>query len=47
MQQFRMIKDRDINVLMTADIELISWKEYFDELMNVENEKERKMDGGQ
>lgn len=46
-QQFRMIKDRDINVLMTADIELISWKEYFEELMNVENEKQRKMDGGQ
>lgn len=43
-QQFRMIKDRDI---MTADIELISWKEYFEELMNVENEKQRKMDGGQ
>lgn len=46
-QQFRMIKDRDINVLMTAVIELISWKEYFEELMNVENEKQRKMDGGQ
>lgn len=40
-----MIKDRDINVLMTADIELISWKEYFEELMNVENEKERKSRG--
>lgn len=37
----------ETNVLMSEDIELISWKEYFEDLMNVENKKERKMDGGQ
>ena len=38
-----MIKDRDGNVLTSEDIVLRTWKEYFKELMNEENERERRV----
>lgn len=41
-----MVSDRDHNVLTNEESVLRKWKEYSEELMNDENEKERRMDGG-
>ncbi|KAE8288333.1 hypothetical protein D5F01_LYC12200 [Larimichthys crocea] len=41
-QQSRMIKDRDGSVLTGASSVMGRWKEYFEELMNEENERERR-----
>lgn len=38
--------NRDGNVLTNGEHVLRRWKEYSEELMNDENEKERRMDGG-
>lgn len=40
MQQVRVIKDRDGSVLTGASSVMGRWKEYFEELMNEENERE-------
>lgn len=40
----RVIKDKDGKVLMSEEFGE-KWKEYFDELMNVENERRRRRDG--
>ena len=37
MQQVRMIKDRDRNILTGGKSILGGWKEYFEELINEEN----------
>uniref|UniRef100_A0A0F8C8D5 Craniofacial development protein 2 n=1 Tax=Larimichthys crocea TaxID=215358 RepID=A0A0F8C8D5_LARCR len=39
-QQSRMIKDREGSVLISASSVMGRWKEYFEELMNEENERE-------
>ncbi|TRY54572.1 hypothetical protein DNTS_001573 [Danionella cerebrum] len=41
-QQIRVIKDRDGKVLTSEESVLRRWKEYFEELMNEENERERR-----
>ncbi|KAK3543633.1 hypothetical protein QTP70_025994 [Hemibagrus guttatus] len=41
-QQVRVIKDRDGRVLTSEESEQRRWKEYFEELMNEENEREKK-----
>ena len=41
-QHSRMIKDRDGSVLTGASSVMGRWKEYFEELMNEENERERR-----
>uniref|UniRef100_A0A3B3ILM2 Endonuclease/exonuclease/phosphatase domain-containing protein n=1 Tax=Oryzias latipes TaxID=8090 RepID=A0A3B3ILM2_ORYLA len=41
-QQVRVIKDRDGKVLTTQESVQKRWKEYFEELMNVENDRERR-----
>ena len=43
-QQVRVIKDRDGNVLTGASSVMGRWKEYFEELMNEENERERRVE---
>ncbi|KAK3555889.1 hypothetical protein QTP86_029801, partial [Hemibagrus guttatus] len=44
-QQVRVIKDRDGRVLTSEDSVQRRWKEYFEELMNEENEKEKRVEG--
>uniref|UniRef100_A0AAR2JL50 ribonuclease H n=1 Tax=Pygocentrus nattereri TaxID=42514 RepID=A0AAR2JL50_PYGNA len=46
-QQVRLIKDREGNVLVSVERVLSRWKEYFEELMNEENERERRTTGGE
>ncbi|KAK3543257.1 hypothetical protein QTP70_014086 [Hemibagrus guttatus] len=41
-QQVRVIKDRDGRVLTSEESVQRRWKEYFEELMNEENEREKK-----
>ncbi|KAK2910488.1 hypothetical protein Q8A73_008203 [Channa argus] len=43
-QQVRVIKDKDGNVLTGARSVMGRWKEYFEELMNEENERERRVE---
>ena len=43
-QHIRVIKDEDGNVLTSEESVLRRWKEYFEELMNEENERERRLD---
>lgn len=43
MEWVRVIKDKDGKVLMSEEFGE-KWKEYFDELMNVENERQRRRD---
>ena len=43
-QQVRVMKDRDGNVLTSEESVLRRWKEYFEGLMNEENERERRLD---
>ena len=42
--QVRVIKDADGNVLTSEECVLRRWKEYFEDLMNKENERERRQD---
>ncbi|KAK3549900.1 hypothetical protein QTP86_015517, partial [Hemibagrus guttatus] len=44
-QQVRVIKDRDGRVLTSEDSVQRRWKEYFEELMNEENEREKRVEG--
>ncbi|KAK3513292.1 hypothetical protein QTP70_009791 [Hemibagrus guttatus] len=44
-QQVRVIKDRDGRVLTSEESVHRRWKEYFEELMNEENERERRVEG--
>ncbi|KAK3545194.1 hypothetical protein QTP70_001835 [Hemibagrus guttatus] len=44
-QQVRVIKDRDGRVLTSEQSVQRRWKEYFEELMNVENEREKRVEG--
>ncbi|KAK2917518.1 hypothetical protein Q8A73_004265 [Channa argus] len=44
MQQVSVIKDKDGNVLTGARSVMGRWKEYFEELMNEENERERRVE---
>ncbi|MCJ8746920.1 hypothetical protein PDJAM_G00147290 [Pangasius djambal] len=44
-QQVRVIKDRDGRVLTSEESVQRRWKEYFEELMNEENEKEKRVEG--
>ncbi|KAK3511060.1 hypothetical protein QTP70_030099, partial [Hemibagrus guttatus] len=44
-QQVRVIKDRDGRVLTSGDSVQGRWKEYFEELMNEENEREKRVEG--
>ena len=44
MQQARVIQDRDRNVLSDASSVTGRWKEYFEELINEDNERERRRD---
>ena len=41
MQQVRVLKDSHVNVLTSMERVLRQWKEYFEELANGENERER------
>ncbi|KAK3515337.1 hypothetical protein QTP70_017194, partial [Hemibagrus guttatus] len=43
-QQVRVIKDRDGRVLTSEESVQRRWKEYFEELMNEENEREKKVE---
>ena len=43
-QHVRMIKDADDNVLTDEESVLRRWKEYFEELMNIENVRERRLE---
>ncbi|XP_051784813.1 uncharacterized protein LOC127528357 [Erpetoichthys calabaricus] len=43
-QQVRMIKDKDGNVLTSEESVLSRWKEYFERLMNEENHREKRLD---
>ncbi|KAK3555793.1 hypothetical protein QTP86_028917 [Hemibagrus guttatus] len=45
MQQVRVIKDRDGRVLTSEESVQRRWKEYFEELMNEENEREKRLEG--
>ncbi|KAK3543889.1 hypothetical protein QTP70_030272 [Hemibagrus guttatus] len=45
MQQVRVIKDRDGRVLTSEENVQRRWKEYFEELMNEENEREKRVEG--
>ncbi|KAK3524718.1 hypothetical protein QTP86_001217 [Hemibagrus guttatus] len=45
MQQVRVIKDRDGRVLTSQESVQRRWKEYFEELMNEENEREKRVEG--
>ncbi|KAK3533286.1 hypothetical protein QTP70_014311 [Hemibagrus guttatus] len=44
-QQVRVIKDRDGRVLTSEEGVQRRWKEYFEELMNEENEREKRVEG--
>ncbi|KAK3507828.1 hypothetical protein QTP70_001195 [Hemibagrus guttatus] len=44
-QQVRVIKDRDGRVLTSEESVQRRWKEYFGELMNEENEREKRVEG--
>ncbi|KAK3563366.1 hypothetical protein QTP86_021842, partial [Hemibagrus guttatus] len=44
-QQVRVIKDRDGKVLTSKESVQRRWKEYFEELMNKENEREKRVEG--
>ncbi|KAK3572919.1 hypothetical protein QTP86_010566 [Hemibagrus guttatus] len=44
-QQLRVIKDRDGRVLTSEESVQRRWKEYFEELMNEENEREKRVEG--
>ncbi|KAK3521284.1 hypothetical protein QTP70_003127 [Hemibagrus guttatus] len=44
-QQVRVIKDRDGRVLTSVESVQRRWKEYFEELMNEENEREKRVEG--
>ncbi|KAK3510617.1 hypothetical protein QTP70_011874 [Hemibagrus guttatus] len=44
-QQVRVIKDRDGRVLSSEESVQRRWKEYFEELMNEENEREKSVEG--
>ncbi|KAK3542544.1 hypothetical protein QTP86_028677 [Hemibagrus guttatus] len=44
-QQLRVIKDRDGRVLTSEESVQRRWKEYFEELMNEENEMEKRVEG--
>ncbi|KAK3522082.1 hypothetical protein QTP70_024351 [Hemibagrus guttatus] len=44
-QQVRVIKDRDGRVLTSEESVQRRWKEYFEELMNEENERETRVEG--
>ncbi|KAK3572845.1 hypothetical protein QTP86_008260 [Hemibagrus guttatus] len=44
-QQVRVIKDRDGRVLTSGESVQRRWKEYFEELMNEENESEKRVEG--
>ena len=44
MQQARVIKDRNRHVLTGPSSVVGRWKEYFEELMNEENEREKRVD---
>ncbi|KAK3568941.1 hypothetical protein QTP86_020629 [Hemibagrus guttatus] len=44
-QQVRVIKDRDGRVLTSEESVQRRWKEYFEELMNDENEREKRVEG--
>ncbi|KAK3512233.1 hypothetical protein QTP70_001094 [Hemibagrus guttatus] len=44
-QQVRVIKDRDGRVLTIEESVQRRWKEYFEELMNEENEREKRVEG--
>ncbi|KAK3512387.1 hypothetical protein QTP70_007966 [Hemibagrus guttatus] len=44
-QQVRFIKDRDGRVLTSEESVQRRWKEYFEELMNEENEREKRVEG--
>ncbi|KAK3524956.1 hypothetical protein QTP86_011736 [Hemibagrus guttatus] len=44
-QQVRVIKDRDERVLTSKESVQRRWKEYFEELMNEENEREKRVEG--
>ncbi|KAK3543539.1 hypothetical protein QTP70_023870, partial [Hemibagrus guttatus] len=44
-QQVRVIKDRDLRVLTSEESVQRRWKEYFEELMNEENEREKRVEG--
>ncbi|KAK3560232.1 hypothetical protein QTP86_002181 [Hemibagrus guttatus] len=44
-QQVRVIKDRDGRVLTSEESVQRRWKEYFEELMNEENETEKRVEG--
>ncbi|KAK3532587.1 hypothetical protein QTP86_025351 [Hemibagrus guttatus] len=46
-QQVRVIKDRDGRVLTSEESVQRRWKEYFEELMNEENEREKKSGRGE
>ncbi|KAK3512854.1 hypothetical protein QTP70_028917 [Hemibagrus guttatus] len=46
-QQIRVIKDRDGRVLTSEERVQRRWKEYFEELMNEENEREKKSRRGE
>ncbi|KAK3553381.1 hypothetical protein QTP70_003544 [Hemibagrus guttatus] len=46
-QQVRVIKDRDGRVLTSEESVQRRWKEYFEELMNEENEREKRVEGVQ
>ncbi|XP_051786647.1 uncharacterized protein LOC127528918 [Erpetoichthys calabaricus] len=43
-QQVRVIKDKDGNILTSEERVLSRWKEYFERLMNGENEREKRLD---
>ena len=43
-QQVRVLKDSHGNVLTIEERVLRQWKEYFEELMNEENKRERRLD---
>ncbi|KAK3534157.1 hypothetical protein QTP86_002304 [Hemibagrus guttatus] len=44
-QQVRVIKDRDGRMLTSEESVQRRWKEYFEELMNEENEREKRVEG--
>ncbi|KAK3523668.1 hypothetical protein QTP70_007843 [Hemibagrus guttatus] len=44
-QQVRVIKDRDGRVLTSEESVQRRWKEYFEELMNEENERDKRVEG--
>ncbi|KAK3550442.1 hypothetical protein QTP86_025682 [Hemibagrus guttatus] len=44
-QQVRVIKDRDGRVLTSEESVQRRWKEYFEQLMNEENEREKRVEG--